>query len=561
MSVRVVFDNLTVGKYHYYVRMTWAHEISDAPSGLAYEGLSMRTNPAEKWCATLDGSASLINGEGSNGVWSEDISTDLGYFTKTQQLSISVSKEADGSGDAVVITDGLSLVFDDINYIYPTKVDVLYYAITDGTTILVAQKSYDVSDTSVYLPETVQGWNFVNLSFDQLNMPKCRLRLRKIALGGTTIFTDSAVEKVSVTQETSSRGDNLPSGECNIDLRLPINATPSFRKNQAFLVYTDDTLIGKFYLRTAKTKKERFFNKISLGLTDIVGILDDYPFVDHGFDFGSDLALSGLYMNLYNTFVELPIPIDYTFDWNETRMSGYLAKCSVREMLANVCLASTAPIRIDSTYRTDLYIGRLSDETVRNIGQGCIFSIFEAEENAPKTISVTTTDFDDTQIERIVGYEVTERDVGKEITIQTNRFIFNVFLDGFAASTNVLANSVTITPPSVGTIYLDVYKPVEKDYVIETKNTYSDSTLKISKCTLISSETVEDVVKKWDNLSGQVYTLKFAEYKSDVITKCNDIVDIEVAEGTWKRGRIRRQSFNLVGGFTVKEIEVEIENE
>ena len=149
-------------------------------------------NPCEKYSALLGGGSIPIPEDTENediGVWSLYATNNSGIFEGAFPEITLVS-------DDFFDVDGLSLVFDIENNVYPTEFVVFWYNNEEA----ILSKQYVSNSPSFSLLEDVGNCNKIRIAFLRMNTPFSRLKLHGIKFGSILIIDESTIKNIKVHQ-------------------------------------------------------------------------------------------------------------------------------------------------------------------------------------------------------------------------------------------------------------------------------------------------------------------------------------------------------------------------
>lgn len=547
-NIRIEYAGLAMGATDdFSPSLSSVADFSDSVDKLM-KGASVATNPCEPFCTTLDGSASLLKNDfEEKGIWSEILSRDDGTFLTPIVLTLTASEKFSISA--------LTIVSDKLDCVFPKSMHIAFYS--DST--LVKEDNYVGDSPEFVIHGKVEFFNKVIITFKSLNLPNCRLRLSQINFGENIVFEDDEITSVKIIQQISPVSAELCITTCDIVLRPKTPDDYVFQKTQALRVYHRNNLIGKFFITEAKRDGQKLWK---IDTEDYIGILDTAEFA------GAEVILTPIEILTRDIFTisnlrDIPITLNAT----STNMNGILKPSTVREALGQAAFASNT--FYDTTYSDGITLKYLPRIVAHEIPLTRIMQGIKIENVDPAT-SVTVTAHNyiaGEESERETVYTAIDEDVGKTITIEFDggkRYARYVTKMGYPV--HMSPSAITIVPAAETEI--TAVPLIDHPISISSRNpntTRSDpqNDIRIENATLVSRANIDKVLNVCYNQYSKRKKIrcKVVERKTDKTIRVGELIRIELPYSSdgdqWFEGIVTKSTFSLVGGITIKDIEVE----
>lgn len=308
-------------------------------------------NPCEMYQTVLDGTATALPSDPNTaniGLWSEQISNDIGGFSPAIQLSL----ESEGQYSS----QGFTFSFDTFNNIYPDKLRIQWIRDTGDTYTDLGTKEFRPDSSIYFCQNAVENFNKVNIIFISMNMSYSRLKVESIDFGYGTVFYGDELRNVKISQSIDPISSEIKINTCDFTLDSKTEMLYSFQSKQPLSVIFNDNIVATMFVKSSK-RKAKFLWDISS--EDYISILNSTTFV------------GGIYNNvmasdiLETIFKVANVPYYIADELYEYPLSGYIPYTTCREALMQVCLASMAVV---NTSNTDVVeVKRLTDDVTQTI--------------------------------------------------------------------------------------------------------------------------------------------------------------------------------------------------
>ena len=278
-------------------------------------------NPCEKYGVLLDGGSMPIpeNTEDENiGVWSLYTADENGQFEVLPTITL--------ISDELFIVDGLGLVFDVKNNIYPTKFDISFY---NGDTPITS-KEYQSNSPTFSLMENVDNFNKIVIVFSEMNTPYSRLKLHSIEYGSILIIDGAEIKNLKIYQSVSPISNIIPIGSLDLTFLNSSNANYNFAARQSLKVSDNENVIGKYFIDKAQQKNRQEW---VIKAYDYINILESTDF--EGGIYTDELALNVITA----IFNKAGVPFTITDELSSKTVTGYIPYTNCRKALQQVLFA------------------------------------------------------------------------------------------------------------------------------------------------------------------------------------------------------------------------------
>lgn len=311
-------------------------------------------NVCDPYSALLDGDSEPIpsNTSGVNmGVWGDGLADENGDLTT---LPI-VTMQSDGSHSA----DGLTLLFDDEDMIYPTLVSVKWYRGAE----LLAEGDYEPQSAEFAIVQKVEGYDKIVITPKKMNMPYGRFKMRGLDHGFCVEISGDNINNLQIHQEINPISSTLPISTCNATIFSQKTADYVFEARQKLVVYDNDTVVGVFFVRDAEQKSRWQW---SVSAQDYIGLLDEIPTAGVMADTAQSAAglISFIMMPAFTSNGnQIPFTVDASL--GTKMLTGFCeAQTTCRDALQQILFAAGAVAT--TAYRDGIYIAPL-DSAVKSI--------------------------------------------------------------------------------------------------------------------------------------------------------------------------------------------------
>ena len=531
-------------------------------------------NPCELYQTILDSSTEVFPEEPTvenMGYWSDSISGADGSFTTPIVLTF----ESTGNYSS----QGITFTFDTNNNIFCNSLNIKWYQ--DD----VLLKDDDENDLDIdftpnsafyFCRQLVEYYNKVVITFNSLNMPYNRLKLRSIDYGYGTYFYGDELRNVRLIQEIDPISTAIPINTCDFTLDSKSDMEYSFQAKQPISVYYNDDLKATVFVEKSKRTAKRIW---TVNGDDYTGVLDGITFMGGMYN-GQDA-----HELLDSILTQAKVPHTITEDLQGVLLYGHIPICSCREAVQHICFATCTVA--DTSNSETFNVARLPadvSQTVekRRIRQGQHFEdsdrITEVQITQHSYVELTSTN------DIVEAYNATESGTGENILVEFSEPLHSLTLTNGTFATDDEekelkgANYAIITTtdsscvlsgkgykdnatiksqrnPNILASDLENIKKIESETLVSSYN-ITDVLQKCfdyySKTTKISMQ-IEDgkhIVKYGERKYSEV---KYGQYIYDTPVNVGEIITAETEYLGTLQGRITSARFSLNGGIVLKE--------
>lgn len=486
-------------------------------------------NPCEKYSVLLDGGVLPIpeNTENENiGVWSNYTSNASGDFIYGLPTVTLTSNE-------LFSVEGLGLVFDTKNNIYPNNFSISWY---NGESI-VTTKEYQTNSPSFSLLENIENFDKIVITFSKMNTPYSRLKLHSIQYGSILIIEEKSIKNMRLHQATSAISTTIPTSNLQLVFLNAENANYNFTARQSLKVYDNDTLIGKYFIETSKQANRQQWN---ITAQDYINILE-------GTEFEGGIYVDELATDILRViFNKANVPFTISTELEDKIVTGYIPYSTCRKALQQVLFAIGA--YANTSYSENVDILALDTTVTESISLNKIM--------VGQMVSI---DADVTEIE-LFGHNYTPSNNetvlynSKESIEDTKIIFYEPVYDLTIENGEILESGTNYAVINCGANGILKGKKFEHStfskslYNTNAKNAKTTNKKTIKTATLISSSNIDNILEICYN-----YIVKNIEVKSKVIeTETRLIVgktyEVETELLGKVTGFLNEQNFSLYGG-------------
>lgn len=486
-------------------------------------------NPCEKYSVLLDGSGLPIpeNTKDENiGIWSEYTANENGEFVENLPTISLIS-------DELFSVEGLGLSFDTRNNVYPTKFSISWY---NGDTLIIS-KEYQSNSPAFSLMENVDNFNKIVIVFAEMNTPYSRLKLHSIEYGSILIIDGAEIKNLKIYQSVSPISNIIPIGSLDLTFLNSSNANYNFMARQSLKVFDNNTLIGKYFIDTARQTNKQQWN---IKAQDYINMLESA-------EFEGGIYVNELAMNIITTiFNKANVPFTIAENLTNATVTGYIPYTTCRKALQQVLFAIGGYANTAYSETVDVLE---SDLTVtESIGLDRVLT--------GQTISV---DADVTEIELIghtytpIENEVTlhqASEIEENLKVVFNQPAYDLTIENgeiVESGTNYAIINCNIGGVLKGKIFehLTFSKTKHNE---STKNTKTINKKTIKNATLVSFANIDNILNICYN-----YIVRNSTVKSKVIEAGTPLIvgkayEIETELLGKVTGVLSEQNFSLYGG-------------
>lgn len=534
-------------------------------------------NPCELYQTILDGSMEILPEypeDVNMGLWSQSISDADGTFATPIEMVIV-------STDTKYSSIGLTFMFDMYNNVFCNSLNIKWYQVDfdNNTETLLESADFTPNSALYFCQKTVEYYNKIVITFNSLNMPYNRLKIRSIDYGYGTFFYGDELLDTKVIQEINPISEAIPISPFDFRLNSKTNIAYSFQNKQPITVYFDDELIATEFVDTS-TRLSR--TQWSVKCEDYVGVLDRL-------EFWGDIYVQKNAGEILEDILEL-CKIPYTIDEQIYNMvvSGHIPICSARKAVQLICLAIGAVVFTANSDKLNVCI--LSNEPKQHIEKNRIKRSQSFEEsNVVTKVSIESYSYKQTE-EVVTAFDgnADSYSLEDDVVIKFSEPLHSISVEGGGSivvdengKEKKSANHVVISGAVFDTIVTGKkYKKLTRVLSIANPNTSSsdqDNEVEINEQTLVSPININDVLSRVGNyyfkrqkVTHSIYEswhrIKYGEAKYGAVKYGQKVFDAPINVGDVNtfdteylgtlEGRIISARYNLNGGILLKECEV-----
>ncbi len=527
-------------------------------------------NPCELYQTILDGSTEVFPEEPAienMGYWSDSISGTDGSFTTPIVLTF----ESVGNYSS----QGITFTFDTNNNIFCNSLNIKWY---QDDVLLKDDEENDLdidftpNSAFYFCRKQAQYYNKVVITFNSLNLPYNRIKLRSIDYGYGTYFYGDELRNVKLIQEIDPISKAIPINTCDFTLDSRSDMEYSFQAKQPLSVFYNDELKATVFVEKSKRTAKRIW---SVNGEDYTGILDGITFMGGMYN-GQDAY------ELFDTILtQAKVPHTITENLQGVLLYGHIPICSCREAIQHICFATctVADTSNSEAFNVD-FLPTEESQTVekRRIRQGQNFEdsdrVTEVQVAQHSYIELTSAD------DIIEAYNASESGTGENILVEFSEPLHSLTITNGTINKSG-ANYAIITTTNSSCILSG--KGYKDNKVIKSQRNPNilvsdlENIKKIENETLVSSYNITDVLQKcFDYYSkttkvsmqiedgkhivkygeGRYGEIKYGQYIYDAPVNVGEIITAETEYLGTLQGRITSARFSLNGGIVLKECEV-----
>lgn len=426
-----------------------------------------------------------IHGSETPSFLSNVLSGDDCSFTTPPVMTINFTQQYTSLGVSIQFTQF------EPNY-YCSLVNVKWYQ----NDTLLSSKDFTISSNNAYCANTVKAYNKIIITFLKTNLPHRRVRVNRILFGVMREFNKPEIREAKIDTGTDIISNNIEIGTMNWTLDSLEDVEYIFQGKQPVTAYTNDTLIGIFYIKQADRKAENLFE---IQTEDALGVLDQSNFTATKYDgANAKTVLSGIIGDSFK--------LNLDSSYNNATLTGYIKDCTKREAIHQIAFALSASVSTMGSDGIDIFPAHTENPTVLDIEE-----VFQSS-------SVKMGD-------TITAVNLTSHD----LVADSNG---DVEIDGIKYKDNTIIHTKT-NPNRISS---------DKDNVVN-----------IEEMTLISPNNVDTVL---DNVYN--YIIRRNTMSTKIIVgehKAGDFITVPKSWGEAVTGNVTKMSISL-SNLTVADIEV-----
>lgn len=567
-GVRIEYGGVAVG-----AKENFTPTVNDAESFVDIEELKSNeiqynnvVNPCDLYSVPLNGSGKALPNDPSTehlGWWSKQVSDEDGIFNTPIVLTLT-------AGD-LYSSSGISLIFDTFNNIYSNSLTVKWYR--EGE--LISEMDFHPNKSVFFCSNKVEFYNKIEVTFNSMNLPFNRLKVRGIEFGEQIIFFSNELRNIKIIQEIDPISSQIAINTCDFVLESKKDIEYSFQERQILSTYFDDRLISTTFIKSFKRKSR---NTWSIQTEDYIGIMENIPYY------------GGIYENqnakelLKDIFNKSNVPFFISDIFDGVEISGYIPYTNCREALLQVALAIGAIV--DTSYSAMVNVYALNNDVSQTIPLNRILQGQEFESDTRLTAVEVYAHKYIPAVDALTVYESSQQGEGKNIFIAFNEPLHNLSISNgmiLSSGSNYAIINAEENCVLTGRRY-------EHHTTIKCKSnpsilaTDTENVVVVRNATLVSESNIDTVLQRCYNYykNQDAIRLKIVEGKHkvvddvlygrlpygsftyggtqgtvyDPITKVGDKLICETEYLEKLQGRVLRQEFNLNGGIVIKNTKI-----
>ena len=578
-GVRIHYGDVAAGaKENFVPTITNVTSFSNIGQ-IMQEGLTFENygNPCEYGHVILDGKSLPLPKDLNNvniGCWSDTLFE--GDYGTNNPVILTVTAPTTGVKYTSI---GIAFEFDVENNIFPTALNIKWYSYnaTSNNYDLLSDKDFAPNEPYYLCQNTVRNYDKIVVTFQKMNMPNVRLRLRRIDFGYNAIFTPSNLNSVSVIQELSPYSDEIPANAVDFNVSSKKQINYSFSKMQKIRTYFNDTLLNVTFVSNAQ-KTSRYTWEVES--EDYIAVLAKVNY------------MGGIYNNtpintiLNEIFTAAEVP--YTLDESLTniKITGYLPICTCQEALRQVCFAAKAVC--NTAYADKPYIESLPDVSHTLDSKHTAFEPILTDIPTVSSVKLTAHSYklSTNEADKVEAYSAADDGIGDRITVEFSQPLDNLSITHGEilkdSSGNLLKNvNYAIIKANTGCVLTGF--PYVDTKTVKTKEnpnflpTETKQEIEVEDATLINTQNQDDILNNMytyltkeirytvnavENVAGVKFgTFKFGERKfgeplADEVIKVGETLIFPTRYSGQQSGIITSQRYSCNGFILRKECEV-----
>lgn len=571
-GIRIDYGGFAVGAKENFVPSTADKESFVDLGELQQEGLAFPNygNPCELYSVLLDGNTKPLPddmGSANIGWWSEQISGENGEFAEPIVLTLT-------SSEFYYTSSGITLTFDTYNGIFANDIVIGWY---QDDIIIGEEKAYTPDSAFYFCQNKVENYNKVVITFNSINMPYNRLKLRSIDYGMKITFYGDELRNAKIIQEIDPLSSQIAINTCDFTLDSKRNIEYSFQERQPVAVYFNNILQSTSFIKSFTRKSKNVWN---IQAEDYIGLMENTVFY------------GGIYSNknavdlLEEIFIKANVPYSIS-DLSNEAVTGYIPYTSCREALMQVVFAVGAVV--DTSNSNSINVYKLNDEITQTIPlerimQGQNFD----EETKVTAVEVTAHKYIPTN-EIVMVYDATESGTGQNIFVKFSEPLHDLSITNGTISQSH-TNYAVINASANCTLTGQKYEHTQTVSTIKNPiltDTDIENVVSVQNATLVSSGNIDNVLAKCYNyyVNNNIINLKIVEGKHekkndkvkygqaiygtfkygdtsnttiiyDEPTKVGEYIECETEYLGNIKGTIIKQTYNLNGGILIKDTQM-----
>ena len=243
----------------------------------------------------------------------------------------------------------------------------------------MADEDYTVDSANYFCDTQVQAFNKVVVTIGNMTRANRFLKIYNIADGITRQFYNDELENVELIEQITNNDAAININEASLNI-LPANNTGVlFQRTLPFSLYRNDTLYGKFFIKSSTSNSNK--NLYSLKISDYIEVLEGQTFL------GGKYTNKNVAQLASEILGDIPYNLDASLE--SKTVTGYLPILTKREALRQLAFCIGAVV--DTSRSDEVIIKPIDTNASRTIGIDEIISIDTTQGNIITKIVVETT--------------------------------------------------------------------------------------------------------------------------------------------------------------------------
>lgn len=525
-------------------------------------------NPLERYSVILDGSVVALpsdNEEIDIGWWSGQLSDEDGAFETPITLNM--------ISDEYFTATSLTITFDTYKDIYASELVIDWYRDDE----LLSSETFNPTSAKYSCENMVEFYNKIVITFNALNRPMNRLKIKSIDHGSTTIFSGENLKKCNISQKINPISAEIPIGTASLWLKGKEGEEYSFQKRQPLTIILNDSIQSTVFVNRANRRGK---DEWEVQAEDYIGILDGTAF------YGGIYENKNVGVLLAEIFGVAKVPFEIDESISASEVSGYIPFGTCRGALMQVAFAAGA--MVDTSLNDLVRVSEMPTSVSQTIGRDRIYQGLQVIEDTRVTaVSISAHSY--TPIEdTLTAYDASKSGAGQGIFVKFGEPLHDLSI----SNGEILESGSTYAIINAEDGCILVGKKYEHTSVIKTRKndlvlaTDTENVKTISKATLVSPKNIDKLLdlcynyySKTTGIKAKVVDrrhisggdiirygqgIRYGEYKyrdrsRKVITYDNpvnlgDVIKIDTTYQGEVEGRVESKNFSLLGNSIAKDI-------
>lgn len=434
-------------------------------------------NPIERYSVPLNASVVPLpqSVEGENiGWWSEQISDSEGDFATPIVLEM--------VSDEYFTSTSITITFDTAKKIYSNDLSISWYRDEN----LLSEKSFTPTSAKYSCENKVEFYNKVIITFNKLNYPLNRLRVKSVDHGSVSFFNGKNIKKCNISQKINSICTELPIGTGSILLNGENGVEYLFQKRQTISIIVNGVPQNTLFVNKASRKGR---NEWEIQAEDYIGILENSNFY------------GGIYNNenagtlLSEIFNNANVPFEIESEISSEQLSGYIEFGSCRNALMQVCFATGAIV--DASSSNLVKVKKITQEVSQEIENARIMQGLQVVKNTRVTsVSIASHSYKELE-EEYIAYDATQGGTGQNLLVVFKEPLHSVTIQN--GDLLEFGNNYAIINANEGCVLTG--KKYEHSLYLKSKNnplvlnTDTKNVKSITKATLVNGQNIDKLLE------------------------------------------------------------------